>query len=130
MEHDKSLGSVHFDEELVGIGQGFKGCPQICKTLALGHSRGFPSLDRHSVNSATLFQVSRDGHSDAEGTWTSTALLAREAHKFGKYEGNYAALNLGFLALAVSTFCLIGPTFISFLSLLNDAKDTSFIEHS
>ena len=69
--------------------------------------------------------------SNAEGTWTSTALLAREAHKFGKHEGNYAALtrNLGFLALAVSTFGLLGPTFIRFLSLLAAAKVTSFIEY-
>ena len=37
-----------------------------------------------------------DGHSNAEGTWTSTALLSREAHKFAKHEGNYAALNVGF----------------------------------
>jgi hypothetical protein len=70
-----------------------------------------------------------DGHSNAEGTWTSTALLAREAHKFGKHEGNYAALDLGFLALAVSTFGLLGPTFIRFLSLLAAAKVTSFVEY-
>ncbi len=55
--------------------------------------------------------------------------MAREAQKFGKHEGKYAALNLGFLALAVSTFGLLGPTFIRFLSFLAAAKVASFIEY-
>ena len=54
---------------------------------------------------------------------------SREAHKFGKHEGNYAALNLGLLALAVSTFGLLDPTFIRFLSLLAAAKVASFVEY-
>jgi hypothetical protein len=82
-----------------------------------------------TVHSPIATNGTWDGHLNAEGTWTSTALLSREAHKFGKHEGNYAALNLGFLALAVSTFGLLGPTFIRFLSLLAAAKVTSFIEY-
>ena len=69
------------------------------------------------------------GHLNADGTWSSTDLLTRESQKFQKHEASYAVQSLGFLALAVSTFGLLGQTFIRFLALLAAAKIASFVEY-
>jgi len=70
-----------------------------------------------------------EGHLNADCTWSSPGLQNREAQKFQKHETAYAVQNLGFLALTVSTFGLLGPTFIRFLAQLATAKVASFVDY-
>ena len=49
-----------------------------------------------------------------------------EAEKNEKHETPYAQMGLGFLAFAVSSFCLLGPTLLRYLALLANLKVSKY----
>ena len=48
-------------------------------------------------------------------TWRHNGLEAAEREKYAKHEGAYSAKGLGFLALTVSCFGVLGPTMVRLL---------------
>jgi hypothetical protein len=63
---------------------------------------------------------------DANGS--NAFLQDAESAKYSKHEAAYAIQNLGFLAFAVSSFGVLGPTLLRFLTLLADLKMQRYLE--
>ena len=49
-----------------------------------------------------------------------------EAEKYEKHETPYAQMGLGFLAFAVSSFCVLGPTLLRYLAILANLKVSKY----
>ena len=58
------------------------------------------------------------GHFNANGQWEDTALQSFERAKYRKHEEAYANISLGFLAFALSCFCVLGNNLVQYLWVL------------
>ena len=74
-----------------------------------------------------LFDVTIAAPINSQSVWSSQTsadqlssgfLVSAEKLKYDKHEHEYARLDYGFLAFAVSPFCVLGPTLIRYLACL------------
>ena len=87
------------------------------------------SCQRHQqIHPNFLFDVTVDGmvstdgvwngKFDADGKWEDTVLPKAEAEKYHKHEEAYANISLGFLAFALSSYCVLGNDLVRYLWVL------------
>ena len=68
------------------------------------------------------------GRFDAKGQWEDNVLPTSERDKYRKHEEAYANINLGFLAFALSSFCVFGNDLVRYLWMLAGIETKSLID--
>ena len=89
----------------------------------------------HTKHTQFVFDVEVAAPVNAQSQWARFADSAHllkedgffrsaERKKYTKHEEPYARLNIGVLAFAVSSFCVLGPTLLRYLALLAECNYT------
>ena len=68
------------------------------------------------------------GRFDAKGQWEDTVLPSSERAKYSKHEEAYTNISLGFLAFALSSFCVFGNDLVRYLWMLARIETTTLID--
>ena len=68
------------------------------------------------------------GHLNAKGQWENTALQSSERAKYRKHEEACANISLGFLAFALSCFCVLGNDLVRYLWVLARLETQSLVD--
>ena len=68
------------------------------------------------------------GRFDGKGQWEDTVLPSSERAKYSKHEEAYTNISLGFLAFALSSFCVFGNDLVRYLWMLARIETTTLID--